>query len=51
MRNLKIENDEIFTYIKIKKNNDIQRFVPLYSKIIVDYKFPCFEGPFCAEHI
>ena len=46
---LKIENDEILTYIKIKKNNDIQRSVP--SKIIVHYKFPCFEGPYCSEHI
>ena len=40
---LKIENVEIFTYIKIKKNNDIQRSVPLYSTIIVHYKLTCFE--------
>ena len=47
----KIENDEILTYIKIKKNNDIQHSVPLYSKTIVHYKFPCFESPYCSEHI
>ena len=27
-----------------KKDNDIQRSVPLYSKTIVQYKIPCFEG-------
>ena len=48
---LTIENDEILTSIKIKKNNDIQRSVPLYSKIIVRLKFPCFEGPYCSERI
>ena len=48
---LKIENAEILTYIKIKKNNDIQCSVSLYSKTIIHYKFPCFEGPYCSEHI
>ena len=46
---LKIEND-IDLYWD-KKENDIQRSVPLYSKTIVPYKFPCFEGPYCSEHI
>ena len=35
----------------MKKNNDIQRSVPLYSKTAVHYKFPCFEGPDCSEYI
>ena len=30
----------------MKKNNDVQRSVPLYNKTIFHYKFPCFEGPF-----
>ena len=48
---LQIENAEILTYIKIKKNNDIQCSVSLNSKTIIPYKFPCFEGPYCSEHI
>ena len=45
-----IENAAILTYTNIKKNNDIQPSVPLYSKTIVPYMFPCFEGPYCSEH-
>ena len=46
---LKVENAETLT--SEIKDNDIQRSVPLYSKTIVHYKFPCFEGPYCSEHI
>ena len=41
---LKIENAEMLTSINMNKNNDIQQCVPQYSKTIVHYKFPCFEG-------
>ena len=48
---LKIKNAETLTFIEIKKDKIIQCSVPLYSKTIVHYKFPCFEGPYCSEHI
>ena len=47
---LKIENSETLNYVEIKR---IMIFSALYlcDKTIVPYKFPCFEDPYCSEHI